>query len=139
MRKPIILGLLLITLAATQLPAQTLSYAEVADRIETVQGVSASKLEKELPQEPFAEWLRLQMPRDARFGWAVITANDRSRTEDVETMPLIEVDVSRDGHPLVAIYIACKSTPTVQSIKVIKGRDVLEVSHLQYLRAALAE
>jgi hypothetical protein len=138
-RKGLVLIVIVITVAATQLPGQVLSDAEVLDLTGKVQNISANELDRSLPREPFAEWLRLQMPRDARFGWAVRMPGEETRNELTEMMPWVEVDVSRDGHPLLVIYISCKNAPTVQSINVIMGRDVIEISRLQDIRASVAE
>ena len=138
MRKRVLLAHAYMCLAA-QLSAQTLSDAEVTDLIEKAQSISARQLDPLLPREPFAEWLRLQMPRDARFGWAVRTATTGNPSEVTHTTPSVKVDVSVDGHPLVTIYLICNAAPTVHSILVIKGRDVTEVSRLRDVRAALAK
>ena len=97
--------LLLVALA----PAFAQSTSSLEKRaIATAQRVSAKKLDPQLPNKPFAEWLASVMPKDAKLEWE---SNDcGEQTGDPATTPAdpplcAQVTASKDDNRLAVIMI----------------------------------
>jgi hypothetical protein len=127
--------------------AQTkLSDSDVARLIATVQAVSASELDSSLPATPFDEWLHRQLPEGLGVGWAVRTPSTGTPQDVARSMPWVEVDISKQGQPVLAIFVVCKmesakstTRPKVRSIVQFKGEigELVELGRLREISAAL--